>query len=107
MAVLPLQQQTAMKKMMETRIPHIDALVAQAGRQEWISQQSQQQQFHNSAVDRSPDRTDGVDEASKGEDDGDLYASGDFSSHGYVIVSYWYHNSCHSHHFSLFFVNFL
>ena len=45
MALLPLQQQNALKKIMESRFPNIDVLVTQAGRQEWVRQAQAQDQL--------------------------------------------------------------
>ena len=70
-----------MKKMMESRIPNIDVLVANAGRQEWISQaqsqQLQQQQFQGSAMYRQHEQ--GAGEVEVGEEDDDLHTSKEFS----------------------------
>ena len=35
LAILPLQQQITLKKLLEASIPDIDALVAAAGRSDW------------------------------------------------------------------------
>jgi hypothetical protein len=59
-----------MKKMLEGRVPNIDALVAHAGRQEWISQaQSQQhlQDHYNGVV---PEQLD--DDAKDMDDENDI-----------------------------------